>query len=213
MTRAEPSLPPVEEAPPDTGFRRRLIDALAVAVRENGYNDTTVADIVRYARTSRRTFYEHFSGKQDCFVALMTDRNNEMIAHIAGAVDAAAPWRTQVRQAIEAWIGNSQADPWITLSWIRDSPALGEFARQLHRDAAEAFITLIQNLASSTSFESAGMRRPTRETATILFGGFRELIAITVEDGGDIGTLVDAAVGAAIALVGIGADRSTCPDR
>jgi len=206
VTRAESARIPVEEESTETGFRRRLLDGMAVAVRENGYGEATVADIVRHAHTSRRTFYEHFSSKQDCFVALMTERNAEMIAHIAGAVDAAAPWRTQVRQAIEAWIGASREDPWITLSWIRDSPALGELARQLHRGAAEAFIVLIQNLASSTSFESGGLRTPSREMATILFGGFRELIAITVEDGGDINTLVDVAVDAAIALVGVNSD-------
>ncbi|WP_308166856.1 TetR/AcrR family transcriptional regulator [Nocardia albiluteola] len=206
MTRTEPARSPVEEGSPESAFRRRLLDGMAVAVRENGYAEATVADIVRYARTSRRTFYEHFSSKQDCFVALMTERNTEMIAHIAAAVDAAAPWRTQVRQAIEAWIGASREDPWITLSWIRDSPALGELARQLHRGAAEAFIVLIQNLASSTAFESSGLHRPSREMATIVFGGFRELIAITVEDGGDIETLVDVTVEAAIALLGANAD-------
>lgn len=200
MTRAEPTPAPTEE---ETGFRQRLLDGMAVAVRENGYAEATVADIVRHARTSRRTFYEHFSSKQDCFVALMTNRNAEMIAHIAGAVDATAPWRTQVRQAIEAWIGASREDPWITLSWIRDSPALGEFAHQLHRGAAEKFIDLIQTLTSTTNFKSDGLHTPSREMATILFGGFRELIAITVEDGGDIDTIVDVAVDAAIALVAV----------
>src|SRR5437763_16404106 len=41
--------------------RSRLLDGLAESIADNGYRNTTVAEIVRRARTSRRTFYEHFS--------------------------------------------------------------------------------------------------------------------------------------------------------
>ena len=47
--------------------RERLIAAMAASVEERGYADTTVADVVRLARTSRRTFYEHFQDRADCF--------------------------------------------------------------------------------------------------------------------------------------------------
>ena len=43
--------------------RHRLLEGMAQAVAEKGYADTTIADIVREAGVSRRTFYEHFAGK------------------------------------------------------------------------------------------------------------------------------------------------------
>lgn len=206
VTRADPasSADPAVRADTaaDSGFRRRLLDAMADAVRERGYRDTTVADIVRLAKTSRRTFYEHFADKQDCFVAMLAERNNETIDQIYAAVDAAAPWDTQIHQAIEAWIGASREDTCITLAWIRDIPALGERARQLQRDAADAFITLIQTLTATTEFQAAGLHPPTHQMATILYGGFRELIASTVEDGRDIIEIIDVAVETALALIG-----------
>ncbi|MEU2034603.1 TetR/AcrR family transcriptional regulator [Nocardia amamiensis] len=202
MTRAEPLPRTTAETGSESGFRRRLLDGMAVAVRERGYQDSTVADVVRHARTSRRTFYEHFTSKQDCFIALLSERNKETIQQIDAAVDPHAPWRTQVRQAIEAWIRTTQDDPSITLSWIRVVPSLGEDARQLQREVAEAFIALIQKLTDTSEFAAAGLRPPSRQLATILFGGFRELIATTVEDGDDIGGIVDVAVESAIALVG-----------
>lgn len=201
VTRAEPATSTTTEATA-TGFRRRLLDAIADAVRERGYRETTVADVVRHARTSRRTFYEHFDSKQDCFIALLAERNNETIQQIYDAVDPAAPWRTQVRQAIEAWIGASDHDPTITLAWIRDTPALGEAARQVHHDASEAFIALIQNITATPGFEAPGLHPPTRQMATILYGGYRELIASAVEEGKDIREIIDVAVETAIALVG-----------
>lgn len=201
MTRAEPASSP-DAAAPESGFRRRLLDGMAEAVRRQGYRDLTVADVVRHARTSRRTFYEHFGGKQDCFIALLAERNADTIRQIYAAVDPVAPWRTQVRQAIEAWIAASQHDSSITLAWIRDTPALGDSGRQLHRDTGEAFVTLIQNLTATPEFQSGELHPPSRQVATILYGGYRELIASTFEDGGDLGEIVDVAVETAIALIG-----------
>ena len=48
----------------DAAFRDRLLDGLAASIGERGYRDTTVADIVRHARTSKRTFYGEFSSKE-----------------------------------------------------------------------------------------------------------------------------------------------------
>ncbi|MGK8522585.1 TetR/AcrR family transcriptional regulator [Nocardia asteroides] len=202
MIRAEPLPSTAADNGPDSGFRRRLLDAMAVTVRERGYQDSTVADVVRHARTSRRTFYEHFTSKQDCFIVLLAEHHREMIQRIDAAVDPHLPWRAQVRQAIEAWIRTAQDDPAITLSWIRVVPSLGDATRQLQREVGDAFVALIQKLADTPEFAAAGLRPPSRQVATILFGGFRELIATTVEDGDDIADIVDVAVESAIALVG-----------
>ncbi|WP_461009076.1 TetR/AcrR family transcriptional regulator [Streptomyces capparidis] len=184
------------------GFRRRLLDGLAASIVEDGYRATTVAGIVRRARTSRRTFYEHFSGKDACFVALLTETNEEMVRRIERAVDPQAPWRTQVRQAIEAWIGCAQAQPALTLSWIRDVPALGDPARDLQREAQEAFVTMILRLCDTDEWTSVGVGPVSRQLAIMLLGGLRELIATTVEDGGRVGDITEVAVRASIALLG-----------
>ena len=121
-------------------FRQRLFDALEESIAEDGYPKTTIADIVRRARTSRRTFYEHFASKDECFVALLAEANATQIRQITAAVDPTAAWDTQVRQAIEAWIASVDSRPALMLSWIRDVPALGLTARVLQRDAMENFI-------------------------------------------------------------------------
>jgi len=41
----------------------RLLEGLAAAIREKGLARTQVGDIVRHARASRRTFYNHFPDK------------------------------------------------------------------------------------------------------------------------------------------------------
>src|ERR1700739_2165554 len=110
-------------------YRERLLAGLAAALRERSYWEITVADVVRHARTSRRTFYEHFAGKQDCLIALLQKDNDQAVARIAAAVNPRSPWQAQVRQAIEAWIGGEKADPCVRLCWIRVVPSLGDAAR------------------------------------------------------------------------------------
>jgi AcrR family transcriptional regulator len=183
-------------------FRRRLLDGLATSIAQVGYRNTTVADIVRRARTSRRTFYEHFADKEACFVALLTNANAEMIRQITAAVDPAAPWQAQVRQAVEAWVASAQSRPALTVSWIRDVPALGQAARQLQRDMMDSFIVMIQTLCDTDEWRARGAGPVPRPLAVILLGGLRELIASTVEDGGQVGDIADLAVHASLALLG-----------
>jgi AcrR family transcriptional regulator len=185
-----------------TDFRQRLLDGLASSIQRDGYRNTTVADIVRHARTSRRTFYEHFGSKEACFVALLTETNARMIAQITSAVDQSAPWQAQVRQAVETWLRCAEADQAITLSWIRDLPSLGAAARPVQRDMMEAFITMIQTLCDTDVWRAVGVGPVPRQVAIILLGGLRELIAATVEDGGRAADMTEYAVRAAMALLG-----------
>lgn len=184
-----------------TAFRQRLLDALEESIAEDGYPRTTVADIVRRARTSRRTFYEHFDSREACFVALLTDANAEQVTQISAAVDADSPWRDQVRQAIEAWISSGEARPSLMLSWIRDVPSLGDAARLLQRNVTEKFIEMVQTLAGAEQFRSAGIGPVSRQRIIMLLGGLRELTAITVEEGGRMSDITEEAVDASIALL------------
>lgn len=191
-----------EEAGGAFDGRRRLLDALAASIVQVGYRTTTVADIVRRARTSRRTFYEHFDGKEACFVALLTEANANTVRQVTAAVDPNAPWRGQVRRAVEAWIACAESEPAITLSWIRDMPSLGAAARSLQREMMEAFIVMVQTLCDTGELRAAGVGPVSRQRAIMLLGGLRELAATTVEDGGRIGDVTEEAVRASIALLG-----------
>jgi AcrR family transcriptional regulator len=184
-----------------SNFRQRLLDALEEGIAEDGYPRTTVADIVRRARTSRRTFYEHFDSREACFVALLTEANAEQVRQISSAVDANAPWKSQVRQAIEAWISSGESRSSLMLSWIRDVPSLGHAARGLQRDAMENFVEMVRALADTGEFRAAGVGPFSRQRIIMLLGGLQELTAITVEEGGRISDVTDEAVDASIALL------------
>ena len=185
----------------DDDFRRRLLDGLAASIDERGYRDTTVADIVRHARTSKRTFYSQFATKEDCFAELLTANNDEIIASIRAAVDPQAPWQQQVRQAVEAYAHAIDERPALTLSWIRELPALGEHARPTLRRGFAGFVTMLVELSSNEGFRAAGLPPLSSSTAVLLVGGLRELTAQTVEDGASAAGIVEPALAASLALV------------
>ncbi|MCV7201384.1 TetR family transcriptional regulator [Mycolicibacterium peregrinum] len=183
-----------------SAFRSRLLDAMIQSVVEDGYQNTTVADIVRRAKTSRRTFYEHFASREECFVALLTTVNTRHVREIARVVDRDAPWQAQVRQAVEAWIGSYQAHPELMLAWIRDLPTMGTAARALQRESMENFVAMVQVMTSSEAFRAAGVSISRRRTI-MMIGGLRELTAMTVESGGEVGEIIEDAVQACTAML------------
>lgn len=175
---------------------------LAASIKERGYRDTKIADIVAQARTSRRTFYEVFETKDDCFLALLGEMNQQMIERINSAVDPAAPWQTQVEAGITAWIASIASDPEIGLSWIREFPSLGARAAHAQRAATRELTQLLKTLTSTAEMRRAGVETVSSARAAILLGGLRELAAGVAETGGDIHDITDEAVSAAKALLG-----------
>ena len=182
-------------------FRRRLLDGLADSIAERGYRETTIADIVRHARTSKRTFYREFSGKEECFIELLRTANEEMIAQIKSAVDPEAFWQDQIRQAIDAYVDSIESRPAVTLSWVRELPALGAAVRSVQRQGIVQLTEMLEVITSDAGFRRAGIPPASPQLSVILLGGLRELTAVTVEDKKDVRQIVDAAVAASIALV------------
>jgi AcrR family transcriptional regulator len=186
-----------------SAFRRRLLDGMDASITQRGYRETTVADIVRHARTSKRTFYGEFSSKEECFIELLRTNNEEMIKRIRGSVDPDAEWKKQIEQAVDAYVDHIASRPAITLTWIREAPALGADAAPLHRIAMNNFTDMLVDLSDSPGFRRADLPPITAPLALILVGGLRELTALYVEDGLDVHGITDAAVTASTAILGL----------
>src|SRR5246127_84701 len=98
--------------------RERLLRAMASCASELGYQNTTVADVVRVAKTSRSAFYEHFADKQECFLEVYR-RTTE--AYINAALEAAAavePWREKLEAGIATYFQWMSEHPEVARSTI-----------------------------------------------------------------------------------------------
>src|SRR6201999_155311 len=93
-TKGPPAVPSATTVPTTAGdaatddpFRIRLLDVMATSITERGYPASTVAHIVRHARTSKRTFYDQFASKEQCFLELLRADTEKLGERIAAAVD------------------------------------------------------------------------------------------------------------------------------
>jgi AcrR family transcriptional regulator len=71
--------------------RGRMLTAIATAVAEKGYGGVSVADVIARAGVSRRTFYEHFDKKEQCFLAAYDAGVESLLDAIDEAIREAAP--------------------------------------------------------------------------------------------------------------------------
>jgi AcrR family transcriptional regulator len=184
-----------------SAYRRRILDAMEHCIAEVGYGNTMVADVVRRARTSKSKFYAEFTDREACLVALLAETNDANLAAVAAAVDPAAPWQVQVRQAVETWFDWTERRRHLTLTWIRDVPALGPAARSLQRVAMARFVELVHTLSDTDQLKSIGIDPVPQARAVLLIGGLRELAAHTVEHDQPLGSVTEEAVRSAIALI------------
>jgi AcrR family transcriptional regulator len=79
---------------------RILLDAALVVMERNGYVDAAVADILREADLSTRSFYRHFESKDQLLCALFRREADAAAARLRAKVDAAST----PRAALHAWI-------------------------------------------------------------------------------------------------------------
>jgi AcrR family transcriptional regulator len=186
-----------------SAFRRRLLDGLADSIADRGYRATTVAHVVRNAKTSKRTFYDEFASKETCFVELLRANNEDLITRITAAVDPEATPDEQVDAAVGAYVEHIESRPAVTLSWIREAPALGDLSRPLNRRAMQNLTDMLVDVSDSPGFRRAGLEPMSRPLALILLGGLRELTALLVEDEQDVRGIIGPAVTAARAILGL----------
>jgi AcrR family transcriptional regulator len=91
--------------------RQRLIRAVPGAVRAKGYSALTVEDISARAGVSRRTFYENFRDKEDCFMTSFRQHGQELMAVVAGAASAGTDWQERARFALGALLQSLSRSP------------------------------------------------------------------------------------------------------
>jgi AcrR family transcriptional regulator len=188
------------------GHRERLVAGMAASIQEKGYRETTVADVVRIARTSRRNFYEHFEDRDACFLALFDATNEAMMNEVAAAVHPDRPLDEQVDAAVDAYIDHVAQKPALYASFVRELPGLGQAGADRGLATLERFAALLVSLVESGREvqPELAVRPLDTDTAIIIVGGLRELAVISLQRGRDVREL-RASAGATVKAILSGA--------
>jgi AcrR family transcriptional regulator len=153
--------------------RERLIDAMAKTVAEQGYTATSVADVLRTARISRRTFYERFADKEDCFLAAYDLMAGLCLGRVHAAFDDAPTWDEGIERALAALLELLAAEPHFARLCVVEVLAAGPRGLARRDETMQRFAAFIQIGRTQV----AGVIEPPPElVAQAIVGGIYELL-------------------------------------
>jgi AcrR family transcriptional regulator len=82
--------------------RARILAAMIEVCVERGAANATVAHVVQLAGISRRTFYELFAGREDCFLAALDESVKRASRYVFEVYDPDARWAERIGMALTA---------------------------------------------------------------------------------------------------------------
>jgi AcrR family transcriptional regulator len=154
--------------------RERLIVAMLNAAADLGYLETNVQDVIDRAGVSRPTFYEHFSNKEDCFLAAFdssAERLRKKVHHAAGK--GGDDWRERVRFALEALLRFASREPDTARTMVVEARAASATAVRRRVELMDDFARCLQAEAEELL---PGNRTQTAVTASGIVGGVESLL-------------------------------------
>jgi AcrR family transcriptional regulator len=173
--------------------RTRLLEAAGRAVADKGYAATTIEDIVRGAGVSKKTFYEHFSDKLDCFLAAYEAASDELLAHVRAAQEAAAggdatqpsttlkgsdPWLARTRAGIHAYLRWLAAEPALARVFLIEVAAAGPEALERRERLRDRYAERMRELQVANSVPD--------EIFHAVVAGADDLVVRRLREGGDL---------------------------
>ena len=157
--------------------RERLLNGVVEAVAEHGYNATTIAKISAAAKISRRTFYEYFEGKEDCFAAAYEMIEAHVLDSMLAAPGAGEKWPDRVRARLAALLDVLARDSAVARCFLIEPLAAGGDVAARYREA-------MQMLAGALRPEQPPSELNMEVRDQALVGGIATLIVRRLNSGG-----------------------------
>jgi AcrR family transcriptional regulator/DNA-binding MarR family transcriptional regulator len=159
-----------------------MLAAALEAVEEVGYARMTVAQVIGRAKVSRKTFYDVFADREDCFLAALEQAVGQLGRVLRDAYEREPAWRDGVRAGLTELLLFLDDEP--ALARLCLVEALGAGPRVLERRAE-----LLEELAEIVDrgrFVTSAVREPPEVSAEGVVGAvFAVLHTRALEGGAD----------------------------
>lgn len=152
--------------------RERLLDGMARTVTHRGYAATPVAEVLKAAGVSRRTFYEQFADKEDCFIAAYDAIVALCTERLIVAYHAGAGWEEGIARAYDALLETLAAEPDFAHLGVVD--VLGAGPRALAR--RDATLRRFARFIDFTRERADVVVTPPALVGQAIVGGIHELV-------------------------------------
>jgi AcrR family transcriptional regulator len=156
-----------------------MLDAITRAVAAKGYARVTVGDVVSIAGVSRRTFYEQFKDKEDCFLAAYETGVQALIGDLVSAsleLNGSSTWHDVLEVAIDSYVGTLAADPEFAKTFLVDVLGAGPKAVERRVRVYEQFVQQYVILSRRAAKEEPEIGEVPEIYLRALVGGIGELV-------------------------------------
>jgi AcrR family transcriptional regulator len=164
--------------------RRRILRATGELVAKRGYNGVSVELIVKRGKVSFKTFYKHFSNKEEAFLELF---DTEMAAarervDVALRETAEDPWPAQVAAGMRALFAAILADPIIAKACIVEAPTVGPVIAERYDAAMKSLAPLLREGRKQTP-QGRELPKTLEDTlaGSVLWSAYQRLIVGEVD--------------------------------
>lgn len=181
--RAEHQLPPGRHnLPPgyvEENQRQRIIEAIVDVAGLAGYASMSIEDIIGTAGVSRRTFYDHFSSKDEAFLIAINAITAELMERVRSAYEAADGFPAAIRDSLAAFLQFLADEPRYADVLIVEVLAAGAGPIARRNEVMATFAQLIRQGAERLP----NRRHPPELAAETVVGGISEVVFARVLEG------------------------------
>jgi AcrR family transcriptional regulator len=158
--------------------RGRVLEAMVKAVAEKGYPATTIADVVAGAGVSRRTFYQQFRDKEECFLAAFDTGVEFVRSRVEEEFASLEPrdWRGHLRVLFETYLATLASEPEFTKVLHVDALAAGAQARARWGETLERSVARYRSLHEIARAEDPRVPAVSDEMLLVLAGSLPEVV-------------------------------------
>jgi AcrR family transcriptional regulator/DNA-binding MarR family transcriptional regulator len=130
--------------------RARVLSAMVDVVAEHGVGGATVAHVVGRAGVSRRTFYELFADREECFLAAFDQAVHRAAGVVVPAFAGEGRWRERVRAGLVALLGFLDEEPKLGALCVVHALGAGPVALERRARVVQALVSAVDEGRDAT---------------------------------------------------------------
>jgi AcrR family transcriptional regulator len=159
-----------------TNQRARIILATAEAVTEHGYAHTTTRQIIDRAGVSTKTFYSHYVGKEDAFLAGYTLLDGALLRMADRPINTTQP-RTDLRAHVSRALEAVAAWPLFTRMRLVEGRAAGRVAEERRLAMVRVQVEQFGRAVDAARALDPRIGHPAPAVIELLYAGMSEMLA------------------------------------
>ena len=156
--------------------RGRVQDAMAEILTEHAYEAITVRMLIKRAGVSTRTFYECYSGKEECFLGLHWETVRRLLWTVGISQAGAVGVEGRTRRTVTTLWGELAGNPTAARLVLIDVSIAGPAAQAQARRAYRSIGTTMANCVDGSLAGTARLRFLARGVASGLLGMARSYL-------------------------------------